>query len=116
MTRQETRYTPFESLGIDATIVCPVASECPGAPVVMRLPVHVYNRIEPNETSTFSLKVSESWAGDVAETPCMGGSVLCRIAWAKAGVAVKTRMSPANAGTTQNRPRRAALIRRSHYD
>ena len=67
------------------------------------------------DTETRTYSVRDNGDGDCAATPSLGGSVLCKIAWAHAGAAVAIRNSPASAGTTQSRARRPALMCRSHY-
>src|SRR5262249_17662098 len=81
----------------------------------MREPAQVYTRIAPNETSTFSLKCSESCDGGCGTTPFIGGSVEIRVACAHAGAAVRSNMIPATAGTTHNLASRPALIGASQY-
>src|SRR3954451_10479835 len=116
MKRQATRYTPGASFGTDSSTVWSLAAECRGAPAVMRCPEHVYTRIAPKDTSTFSLNVNESCDGDCAATPSLGGSALIKVAWAHAGAAVAIRKRVANAGRTQSRARRPALMCGSQYD
>src|SRR5690242_8776468 len=97
-----------------STVASLVGPWC-GASVVTRAPEQVKRRIEPNDTSTFSLNVSVSCAGDTAATPSFGGSLDWSTACAHAGAAVATSMIPTTAGTTHSLASRPALMRASHY-
>jgi hypothetical protein len=81
---------PSSTFGIEARTMLASPFGCSGSPTSMRCSDASYKRIPPSETSTGSLNRSEIARGDVSNLPPGCGSVVSRVACAKAGAAPAT--------------------------